>query len=233
MSIRSVPDLCALRWETNQYCCNVGSFHVTRARAQVALIEDECVLRVLLGDDRSLVRAAVVAVGAEELESLATALAATGKLVQAAQITFARTFGESSYAALERQGAALALLARAGASDDAQRLELQILSERSFAARGEERTRTNARIEELLASNASLHVDRQALIYIRDWPRLVMCFGIYPSAWVSTQTLCACCQPLADALTRPANLCPQTNARTTAQMSAKRLCMRGCGSYQA
>ena len=181
--------------ETNQYCCNVGSFHVTRARAQVALIEDECVLRVLLGDDRSLVRAAVVAVGAEELESLAAALAATGKLVQAAQITFARTFGESSYAALERQGAALALLARAGASDDAQRLELQILSERSFAARGEERTRTNARIEELLASNASLHVDRQATIYIRDWPRLIMCLGIYPSAWVSTQTLCACCQP--------------------------------------
>ena len=111
--------------ETNQYCCNVGSFHVTRARAQVALIEDECVLRVLLGDDRSLVRAAVVAVGAEELESLAAALAATGKLVQAAQVTFARTFGESSYAALERQGAALALLARAGASDDAQRLRCE------------------------------------------------------------------------------------------------------------
>ena len=63
---------------------------------------------------------------------------------------------------------------------EALQLELSVLQDISFAARGEDRKKVNARIEAILASNQSLRIDVGELGLMRHWPRLCRLIGAYP-----------------------------------------------------
>lgn len=175
------------------YCGNVCSFHVAGARdTSLRLAEDEHVQRWLLDADMILVHAAAMAVGVDNLQALAQHYEQANQLFGAAKLEYATHVALGGASQLmkrkdqvDHEGAAVDLLERIGELNDQtqQQLLLDILGPKAFTARGDERKRVHARIEELLASNSRLRIDKINLAYARVWPRCCSLAGINIDDW--------------------------------------------------
>ena len=121
--------LWCLLLQVDWYCCNVGSFHVTRAvDPSVALTEDENAKLWILQNDRVLARTVARAVGAEELYLLSTYFREKASWLDATKVERAIiTLGEG-YGQVDGEhgsAAALALIATHSlATEDAQQIEV-------------------------------------------------------------------------------------------------------------
>ena len=99
----------------SRYCCNVGSYHVSRASdPSVAVAEDENIRRWVLNEDGVIVRAVATAVGAEGLSMLVEYFLRSESFLYAAKVESAAAaaapggmFGKDAHA---RVTAALALI---------------------------------------------------------------------------------------------------------------------------
>ena len=76
--------------EVDWYCCNVGPYHVRRARdPSVGVADDESIQRWVLGSDPVLVRAVATAVGAEGLTTLVAHFLQREHWLRAAKVEWA------------------------------------------------------------------------------------------------------------------------------------------------
>jgi hypothetical protein len=173
--------------EVDWYVCNVASYHVKQSiDPSLLLVENEDLKRWLLLDDEMLMRAAAVAVGQADLESLLAHYKAAEEWVAAAKVT--RGIGAVSAARSDRvkhARAALVLLEQAGSeSIEAQQLELDIRGSLQYLmAHGPEKKQNGARMQALMAQNKSLEVDSLGLYFVLVWPRLLALFGAQPKLW--------------------------------------------------
>ena len=107
--------------EVDWYACNVGSFHVEKAMdPAVTLTDDDYIQRLLLGDDRVLVRCAAHAVGVRKLEVLVTHYVDKRENITAAKIERAITSamgGAAVLAAFAHNQPALALPEQRGGGE--------------------------------------------------------------------------------------------------------------------
>ena len=194
--------LWCLLLQVDWYCCNVGSFHVTRAvDPSVALTEDENAKLWVLHNDRVLARTVARAVGAEELYLLSTYFREKASWLDATKVERAIiTLGEG-YGQVDGEhgsAAALALIATHSlATEEAQQIELDILLSRAFAAKGSEAERLRERIEELMNGNTALRVeDKLGLGVALHYSKVLACLGASIAAWdagctVTDETLLA------------------------------------------
>eukprot|EP00935_MAST-01C_sp_MAST-1C-sp1_P001514 g1514.t1 len=180
--------------EIDWYSCNVGSYHVRRARdPAVGVAEDENIKRWVLLEDSVLMRAAALAVGTDELMELVKHFLGGNKLFQAAKTEFAiqsvigltKAWAVSKAGAAAQHGehAALALLEqireRGDYAHQHQQLELNLICSDAYGASSDLR----ARIEELVTSNPELNMDLLSLAVIRFYPRARALMGETVSAW--------------------------------------------------
>ena len=117
--------------QVDWYCCNVGSFHVTRAMdPSVALAEDENAKLWVLHNDRVLARTVARAVGAEELYLLSTYFQEKEAWLDATKVERAIiTLGEGYGQADGEHGSAAALgliEAHSLATEEAQQIEERV-----------------------------------------------------------------------------------------------------------
>ena len=107
----------------------MGAWHIKAAMdPAVAVVDDKDLLRVLLGNDRVLSRAAAMAVGTEDLIALVSHFVKGNDPVKAARAEWASAATGSLHGTgASHSLAALALLARGGGdTTEAQQLELTI-----------------------------------------------------------------------------------------------------------
>jgi hypothetical protein len=165
----------------------VASYHVKQSiDPSLLLVENEDLKRWLLLDDEMLMRAAAVAVGQADLESLLARYKAAEEWVAAAKVT--RGISAVSAARSDRvkhARAALALLEQAGSeTTKAHQLELDIRGSLQYTmAHGPEKQQNGARIQALMAQNKSLQADSLGLYFVLVWPRLNAMFGTAPKLW--------------------------------------------------
>ena len=178
--------------EVDWYACNVGSFHAEKAMdPAVTLTDDDYIQRLLLGDDRVLVRCAAHAVGVRKLEVLVTHYVDKRENITAAKIERAITSAMGGLlvpGVKDHNQAALALLEQSGEdemSTELQQLMLDTLSDLTYSVEtgGSEKKRVNARIEKLLTANTSLRLEPIALALARHRPRKSYAIGAYPAQW--------------------------------------------------
>eukprot|EP00935_MAST-01C_sp_MAST-1C-sp1_P000015 g15.t1 len=158
--------------EIDFYCGNVGPFHVQGARDS---------------SDKQLVRATALAVRTQDLEEFVASLTDAGELAKAARIKLALSVvvSKTVYEAVEHNDVALALIKDSGDLSDALlQLEMDVLSDRVWAMRGSETAASDmARIEELLASNASLRIDPIQYAWAKFFPRHSFLAGASVKDW--------------------------------------------------
>ena len=138
--------------------------------------------------DRVIVRAAAAAAGTEQLEELVRFFKAEGNIGKAARIewSISMVLGESSrYGNAVHEDAALTLLEQLGDSKEQslQQNHFDILTDRIYALRGDDRVRAITRIEALLASNPTLKVDENVVAWTQHWPRCTVFLSVQPSDW--------------------------------------------------
>jgi hypothetical protein len=173
--------------EVDWYVCNVASYHVKQSTdPSLLLVENEDLKRLLLLEDEMLMRAAAVAVGQADLESLLAHYKAAEEWVSAARI--ARAISAVSGTRSDRvkhARAALVLLEQGGSeSIEAQQLELDIRGSLQFSmAHGPEKKQNGARMQALMAQNKSLQVDSLGLYFVFMFTRLYALFGLHPKLW--------------------------------------------------
>jgi hypothetical protein len=173
--------------EVDWYVCNVASYHVKQSiDPSLLLVENEDLKRWLLLDDEMLVRAAAVAVGQADLESLLVYYKAAEEWVAAARV--ARAISAVSGTMIDRvkhARAALALLEQAGSeSIEAQQLELDIRgSLQRTMGTGPEQKQNGARMQALMAQNKSLQADSLRLYFVLVCPQLLAMVGVHPKLW--------------------------------------------------
>jgi len=144
--------------EVDFYCCNVGAWHVTRARdPSRGMVEDECLQRWCLTSDRVIVKATALAIGCDELKSAAVHFQQEGELAKAAKVHHAIAQGSLATrdgGGLAHEDAAIAIIEQIEGTlgDDIQQIRLDILLSRATHVRGEEQKRINAKIEAILSS---------------------------------------------------------------------------------
>jgi hypothetical protein len=152
----------------------------------LALVENDDLKRLLLADDETIVRAAAVAVGLSDLESLLTRFSAAEEWVEAAKVAWAMGMVSAGSDRKTHGKTALDLLAQAGsATPQAQQLELDMRGALVFTLHTgtPERKANTARMAELMAKNKSLRVAPLALCFLSVYPLLNALFGIHPKMW--------------------------------------------------
>jgi hypothetical protein len=173
--------------ELDWYVCNVASYHAKQSiDPSLVLMENEDMKRWLLLDDETLVRAAAVAVGIVELESLLAYYSASEEWFEAAKLTWAMDMVSTGQSERLKHGkAALRLLEQAGSTTTAaHQLELNIRSSLTFSMHsGPEKKQSLARTQALMAQNKSLRMDSLGLFFSTVDPRLWALFGVHPKLW--------------------------------------------------
>jgi hypothetical protein len=114
--------------EVDWYVCNVASYHVKQSMdPSLALVENEDLKPLLLLDDETIMRAAAVAVGVSELESLLAHYSTSEEWIEAAKVAWAMGMVSAGSDRKKHGKTALDLLAQAGsATPQAQQLELDM-----------------------------------------------------------------------------------------------------------
>jgi hypothetical protein len=166
----------------------VASYHVKQSTdPSLLLVQNEDLKRWLLLEDEMLMRAAAVAVGQADLDSLLAHYKAAEEWVAAARV--ARAISAVSAArtdCVKHASAALALLEQAGSeSIEAQQLELDIRGSLQYTmpTGGPEKKQNGARMQALMAQNKSLQADSLGLYLVLVFPRLFAMFGVHPKLW--------------------------------------------------
>jgi hypothetical protein len=152
----------------------------------MALVENEDLKRWLLLDDETIVRAAAVAVGMEELGSLLAHYSAAKEWVEGAKVAWVmggvstKTGGRKQHAKV-----ALSLLEQAGsATKVAQQLELDMRGALIYQIRtGPEKEQNMARIQALMAGNKSLRMNPLGIYFASILPKVFALFGCHPKMW--------------------------------------------------
>jgi hypothetical protein len=173
--------------EVDWYVCNVASYHVKQSMdLSMSLMMNEDLKRLLLLDDETIVRAAAVAVGMSELESLLAEYSTVEEWIAAAKVAWAMGMVSGSSDRLDHGKMALGLLAQAGsATPQTQQLELDMRGTLAMTMRtGNPDYKVNiARMTELMAQNKSLRVAPLALAFMSILPALYALFGVHPKMW--------------------------------------------------
>jgi hypothetical protein len=168
------------------YVCNVASYHVKQSiDPSLVLVENEDLQRWLLLDDEMLMRAAAVAVGEVDLESLVAHYSTAEEWVEAARVTRAiSTVSAVRSDRVKHARAALALLKQAGSeTTKAQQLELDIRGSLQMVHGPDEKKQNGVRMQALMAQNKSLQADSLGLYFMLVYPRLYAMFGANPGLW--------------------------------------------------
>jgi hypothetical protein len=173
--------------EVDWYVCNVASYHVKQSMDPLlALVENEDLKRWLLADDETILRAAAVAVGMSELESLLAHYSKAEEWVEAAKVAQSmEKVAGSKEDGMKHAKTALDLLQQAGSTTTAaQQLELDMRGNLTVNMRtGPDKNRNVARMQELMAQNSSLRIEPLGVYYMSVFPRLFALFGMHPKLW--------------------------------------------------
>jgi hypothetical protein len=152
----------------------------------LTLVENEDLKCWLLLDDEAIVRAAAVAAGMSDLESLVAHYSAVQKWFEAAKVKQAVGMVSAGVADhIKHMKAALGLLEKVGsATAVAQQLELDMRGNLAFyMSTGPDKKRNTARMQELTTNNSSLRVDPLSVYTSSVLPRVWALCGAHPAYW--------------------------------------------------
>ncbi len=174
--------------EVDWYCCNVGPYHLNRAiDPSVGIAEDQMVLRLVVDEDKVLVRAVATAVGTEDLAKLVAHFMQREMPLHAVKVEWegAKMAGINADLFAGKVKAVIGLIEEHNLStDEAQQLELEVRAYASgYGVPGHERKAHLVRMKALMAGNDALRLNPITMAWSMVYEPNNHLIGISLSKW--------------------------------------------------